>query len=65
MVSTLHLASEVFFLKIFKINYYFLEREHTSGVGAERQRQSEKERTSGRLCTVSTEPDVVLELVNS
>ena len=46
------------------------ERQHEQGKGRERQREREREterereRIPRRLCTVSTEPDVSLELTN-
>ena len=43
---------------------YFLERETESEQAGKRQREREGGRIPSRLCTVSAEPDMGLELTN-
>ena len=48
----------------FKFIYSERERAQSGGGQREKERQRQRQRIPSRLCTVSAEPDVALELTN-
>ena len=58
-------CSSVFFLFFFNVYLFLRQRETEHEWGRVREREGDTEsKTGSRLCTVSTEPDVGLELTN-